>query len=214
MNHKIINVIFPYGSRRRGLAKKLYFKFIEKPSEKSPLTKLKLHLGCGKNYFKGWVNIDINSDTADLKADVTKGLPYEANTVDIIYNEHFIEHLDDTSGVELLKECYRVLKKGGIIRIATLDLDYLCLKYITSWEKQDWIQNRGYKHIQTKAEMMNVVFREWGHQWIYNGEELYRRFREAGFNNIKRKKINRSRNHSLRNLETRKDSKLIMESIK
>ena len=53
----------------------------------------KLHLGCGTNYIKEWINIDRDSKIADKRADLTKGLPYSGNTVSYIYSEHFIEHL-------------------------------------------------------------------------------------------------------------------------
>ena len=51
---------------------------------------LKLNLGCGQAYLSGWINIDIDSDKADLKHDLRNGLPYEDNTADYIFNEHFI----------------------------------------------------------------------------------------------------------------------------
>ncbi len=214
MNNKFVNLILPYRSKRREWVKKIYFKLTKKSSIKDNHKVLKLNLGCGKVYLNGWVNIDIESGIADVNTNLTKGLPYKDNSVGMVYNEHFIEHLEVKTGVMLLKECHRVLKKDGIIRIATLDLDYLCFKYFFSWKKQDWIKNRGYRHIQTKAEMMNTVFREWGHQWIYNDEELSRRLKEAGFRNIRRVKLNKSNNPVLNNLETRKDSKLILEAVK
>lgn len=175
---------------------------------------LKLHVGCGEVYLHGWKNIDFDSPKADLICDLRCPLPYEDNSVDLIYNEHFIEHLTAEEGVVFLKEMHRVLKKGGIIRMATPDLDYLVFKYLFSWKKQDWIERYGYSHLKTKAEMMNASFRYWGHQWIYNFEEISRRLNEAGFAKTQRVKFRQSYHTELRNLETRKDSKLIVESIK
>lgn len=177
-------------------------------------TKLMLNLGCGDVYFEGWINIDISSKKADLLCDLKEPLPYKDNSVDIIYNEHFIEHITAREGSKFLKECYRVLKPGGIFRIATPDLKYILLKYFFIWKNQFWIKKYGYSWIKTKAEMVNIVFREWGHQYLYDKEELKRRLIEAGFNRISSKKLNQSKYQELRNRETRKDSKLILEAVK
>ncbi|MEH2266467.1 class I SAM-dependent methyltransferase [Nostoc sp.] len=175
---------------------------------------LKLHIGCGEVYIQDWINIDVESSKADLKHDLRQPLPYENNTVDLIYNEHFIEHLTAEEGVHFLKEMHRILKPGGVIRIATPDLDYLVFKYWFKWKKQDWIERYGYSHIETKAEMMNAMFHYWGHKWLYNFEELKRRLIQAEFRQIKRVSFRNSQNPNLQDLETRKDSKLIVESAK
>ena len=173
-----------------------------------------LHIGCGETYFDGWINIDIDSDISDLNHDVRKSLPYEDNSADFIYHEHFIEHLTSEEGVVFLKETHRILKKNGIMRIATPDLDYIVFRYIYRWKHQAWIKVYGYSHIQTRAEMMNICFRDWGHQYLYNKEELDRRLRESGFKKIYKQKFNKSKYPELRNRETRRDSRLIFEAEK
>jgi len=175
---------------------------------------LMLHIGCGEVYFTGWTNIDLDSEKADLKHDMRNPLPFENDRVDFIYNEHFIEHLSVQEGIKVLWEFYRVLKRGGVLRIATPDLKYLVFKYFFRWKKQDWITRYGYEWIQTKAEMLNLCFREWGHQYLYDNEELTRRLKEVGFSQIYRRKLNRSNYNELMNRETRKDSRLILEALK
>ncbi len=175
---------------------------------------LMLHIGCGGVYFPGWINIDINSEKADLKYDIKERLPYGDNTVDFIYSEHVIEHFNVEEGLRLLAEFYRILKCNGVVRIATPDLDYIIFRYYFFWKKQDWIKKYGYEWIKTKAEMMNISLREWGHFYVYNEEELRRRLKEIDFKKIHRKKINKSDYYELKNRETRKDSKLILEAVK
>lgn len=77
--------------------------------------KVNLNLGCGEVYLSGWINIDNRNDDVklDLRHDLSRGLPFDDNSVDFIFNEHFLEHLTPEQGVTLLKECYRVLKVGG-----------------------------------------------------------------------------------------------------
>jgi len=175
---------------------------------------LMLNIGCGDVYMDGWVNIDLTSKKADLRHDLRTPLPYEEGMVDFIYNEHFIEHLTVQDGVVVMKEFYRVLKKGGVLRIATPDLDYLIFKYIFGWKRQDWIKTYGYEWLKTRAEMINLCFREWGHQYLYNKEELCRRLKEAGFNDVRPCKLLKSRYQVFWNRETRQDSRLILEAVK
>jgi SAM-dependent methyltransferase len=48
-----------------------------------------------------------------LRADINKGLPFEAMTFDTVFCSHVIEHVD--SPLELLRESRRVLRRGGRI---------------------------------------------------------------------------------------------------
>ena len=173
-----------------------------------------LHVGCGSVHLDGWINIDLESPVADVKHDLRQPLPYPDGSVDLIYNEHFIEHLNIPDGLIFMRECHRVLKSGGILRLATLDLSHVAFRYFFRWKDQDWITRYNCDWLQTPAEMINLVFRAWEHKFIYDAQELNRRLREAGFTMVKRKKLNKSKHVQLRGRETRKDSKLIMEATK
>lgn len=61
--------------------------------------------------------------------DLRKGLPYPSASFDVVYHSHFLEHLTRADAVEFLKECRRVLKVNGILRIAVPDLQYLVADY-------------------------------------------------------------------------------------
>jgi predicted SAM-dependent methyltransferase len=175
-------------------------------------TSLKLNVGCGKAKLAGWVNIDIEPG-ADLVIDVRKGLPFGDNSLDFIYSEHVLEHLLYEEGEKLLKECRRCLKKGGALRLAMPDLDYIIQKYNTDWENQDWLLWPEYEFIKTKGQMINIGFRWWGHKYLYNEEDLRNQLIGAGFQKVARCNWNESSHAELSGLETRRDSKLIMEAI-
>jgi len=68
--------------------------------------------------------------------------------------------------------------------------------------------------IETRAELINIDFRWWGHKHLYDYEELERRLKEVGFEKIKRCNIYNSDYNELKNLETKKESDLIAEVIK
>jgi len=48
-------------------------------------------------------------------------LPFEDRSFSFVYSEHFFEHLPSSLARELFKECYRVLKVGGVIRTVVPD---------------------------------------------------------------------------------------------
>lgn len=176
----------------------------------------RLHLGCGTVRFEGWLNIDIGSNKAkDLELDITWPLPFESDSCEYIYTEHMLEHLDVDQGLNFLRECYRVLKPGGVIRIAIPSLDILIKRsYEGNWNDADWLKWPEFQYIKSRAEMLNIAFRSWGHKWLYDREELHRRLQEAGFTNVVDCNWQKSDHHELEGRETRKDSLLICEATK
>lgn len=181
--------------------------------------KIMLNLGCGTDYKEGWINIDNNSDNniirLDLNWDLRRPLPFKENSVDYIFNEHFIEHLTVEEGQRAIKDAMRVLRRGGVLRMATPDLEVTVDKYLNlPLSKDKTLKKFNLDFIQTRAERINIGFRWWGHKWIYDWEELDRRLREAGCTDFIRGKLCKSKHKELRNLETRKESTLIAEVTK
>lgn len=78
----------------------------------------KLHLGSGAVILPGWLNIDFDSSLASgiYPLDIRNPLPFPDNSISVIFSEHLIEHLSKKDGLELLKECRRVLKPYAPIR--------------------------------------------------------------------------------------------------
>lgn len=94
-----------------------------------------LNLGCGSRYHKSWTNIDFTSTGEGVIAhNLTKGIPFEDDTFDAVYHSHVLEHFSKNDAVFFLKECFRVLKKDGIIRIAVPDLEKIARIYLEQLE--------------------------------------------------------------------------------
>ena len=53
----------------------------------------------------------------DIVADITNGLPFEDNSFDEIIIEHVLEHIEHKYGDFVMNEIYRVLRRGGIVKI-------------------------------------------------------------------------------------------------
>lgn len=61
---------------------------------------------------------------------LAKGIPAESDSVDAVYHSHLLEHLDRPIARAFLLEAYRVLKPGGVHRIAVPDLEEACQRYL------------------------------------------------------------------------------------
>lgn len=177
----------------------------------------KLNIGCGPVRINSWINIDsdIIPGITDLKLDITRGLPFDDNSCSLIYHEHLLQKLPVKEGMIFLQECKRVLKEDGVMRIAMTSLDALIEKcYLGNWKDQAWLNLPRYHHIQSRAEMLNIVFRSWNNQWLYDKEELHRRLYEVGFGVVKDVDWGKSNISELVNKEKRQDSLLICEAYK
>lgn len=101
---------------------KFYFKInLKKKSE------IKIHFGPGPGWEKpddSWIAIDCDASRGDFIADLNKieKLPFLDNSVECIYASHTFEHVSIYNSDMLFKECYRVLREGGIIRIIIPDV--------------------------------------------------------------------------------------------
>lgn len=171
---------------------------------------LYLHLGCGTKNFPGFVNIDMGTTGADVNLDLTKPLPWADRTVKGVFSEHFIEHVTQAQGLRLLMECRRVLVPGGIVRMATPDLADTVSHYNDNYVHPDWA-NYGMAWTENRCERMNIAMRWWGHQWLYDEEELTRVGKLVGLNLKGRFKLGESSDPMLCNREYRDSSTLILE---
>ncbi len=168
----------------------------------------KLHIGCGFNMIDGWLNSDYQPYPTDtLRLDATKTFPIESNQFDYIFSEHMIEHLEYAGGSSMLKECFRVLRKNGTIRVSTPDLPFLIdlyrsdksaqqIEYI-KWATDNFVPDTDYDDVF----VINNFMRAWGHTFIYDEKTLRSAMEKAGFANITRCALNQSGEAAFRDLE-------------
>lgn len=80
---------------------------------------VKLHLGCGPKYIKGYYHIDIaDDDHIDHQGKVEQLDFIPDNSVELIYACHVLEHFGRYEVKDVLREWYRTLEHGGILRLA------------------------------------------------------------------------------------------------
>jgi predicted SAM-dependent methyltransferase len=189
----------------------------------------KLQLGAGSNGLNGWLNSEAfvpSSFTHSLKVareyiflDVCQPFPFEDNSVEYIFHEHVIEHINYHQGQSMLQECFRILKPGGWMRIATPNLqvlvglygrqssvdDKLYLSEYVRFNSGVWSSDLSHVSNNQAVFVLNHALRAWGHQFIYDYQTLSDAVGSAGFINISREEPQKSCDSHLANLEYRKD---------
>jgi predicted SAM-dependent methyltransferase len=82
------------------------------------IDKIFLHIGCGDRRIEGFINSDKNPvSNLDKKMDIRYTWPYRDNTVDGIVGISVFQCLTWRELIFAFRESYRVLKKGGVMRI-------------------------------------------------------------------------------------------------
>lgn len=206
----------------------------------------RINLGCGDNPLPGWTNIDggdglwyhaphhpdiIPLDAFDALAAIADA------SCDFVYSEHFYEHFTLADGFRMACEWARILKPGGVVRLATPDLAqeariYLGQQLPTDREtflrhKRRWLGERHAsesRRFLTPAMLFNFGTRLDGHQFIYDLETLHQQLQAAGFGSITRETFGRSRHGPLDGIDHHsggetggtwlQDVQLIVEAIR
>jgi predicted SAM-dependent methyltransferase len=127
-----------------------------------------LNLGGGGNCIEGCLTADI-TPRADIYVDITKKLPFEDNSIDYIFCEEAIEHINLNDGIALLKECWRILKEGGTMRITTPNLDWFAENSTLSVDS---------------CHQINEIFYNHDHRYLYTTKALRYFVEQTGFVNI------------------------------
>lgn len=158
-----------------------------------PAGGLKLNLGSYTTMFAGWRNIDQIDLTAWAARqgysfachDVRHGLPFDDGVVDLIYASHLLEHLTYAEGHTLLTECRRVLKPGGLLRVAVPDAANLVGAYQAGTIGHfDEISAAGARSPFAAVKLYELLIA--GHQAVYDAPALKAALADAGFGAITR----------------------------
>jgi len=79
---------------------------------------MKINIGCGKkNFGKDWIHID-GSDYDHIYSHDIVNLPFDKDTIDLIYSSHTLEYFDREEVINVLNKWKITLKSNGILRLA------------------------------------------------------------------------------------------------
>jgi predicted SAM-dependent methyltransferase len=170
----------------------------------------RLEIGAGLNIKPGWLTTDLYPDPASnvIALDATERFPLPDACFDYVYSEHMIEHVPFASGQSMLRECFRILKPGGTVRIVTPSIGML-LRVMSAdrgplearyrdWSVGCWVPDAP---LVTNAFFLNNFVRNWGHQFVYDQETMRYAMAAAGFEAIAAREINDSPHAALQDLE-------------
>jgi predicted SAM-dependent methyltransferase len=173
----------------------------------------KLHIGAGNNYLQGWLNSDlVSTDKRIVFLDTSSPFPFKDNTFDYIFSEHHIEHSSYSQGKYMLRECYRTLKPNGKIRVASPDLEVLLGLFnndedgigqqFIKWYTEQFLPELAQHKIYKASFILNSLFYNHGHQFVYDSNTLADSMREAGLTNIVRCVYGESTDEHLKAIES------------
>jgi predicted SAM-dependent methyltransferase len=179
----------------------------------------KLQLGAGEHPHDGWLNTDLHGYGRDdlVFLDVRKRFPLPDTSFDLVYSEHMLEHLTYAEGQSCLRECRRVLRPSGVIRVATPSLERIARLY-----DRDDLQERYVRWAvetlepETDAPLpgvaINNFFRAWGHRFIYDPETLRHALTQAGFVDVEERPIGELEQHLAEQTEFNEYETFVLEA--
>ena len=168
----------------------------------------KLNLGGGGQSPEKWINVDyafaartakipffhvsnsrlkifsLNWNKTIVLHDLRKRFSWNNEYNDVIHSSHTLEHLTKEEGIFYLGECYRVLKKRGIIRIVVPDFRHLVDDYISgALRSNDFVENLGvlFKSRERGIKGRLAPFIQFPHKCMYDAETLLSIMRQLGF---------------------------------
>ena len=119
-----------------------------------------------------------------LWADGIKRIPENDSSVDVIYSCHMVEHLEKLDVASFFKEARRILKSGGIIRLAVPNIKYQVDNYLKDGDADKFIESTHLTRKKPKtiiAKIKYLIIGDRNHQWMYDDKSLCKLLSSAGF---------------------------------
>jgi predicted SAM-dependent methyltransferase len=181
-----------------------------------PAKDLCVNFGCGPNTLRGWVNLDVaRGDDIDIIWDLRRGLPFPDESCTALFGEHVIEHVPKEDGEKLLRECYRVLQPGGVLRLSTPDAERFIRSYAGDGE---FLRHPAFPDtFETPLDRINQMMREYEqHLWAYDADSLSLTLRKAGFSRVIEQQFGQSAHPRMQHIDSegRAFESLYVEGVK
>lgn len=158
--------------------------------------------------------------------DARKKLPFNDGSIDFIYSSHLIEHLRKDEAESVLRECFRVLKRGGLIRLCVPDLQLMARNYLkevediqNNREKQGHLPSERFLEVlgmlrKTRAPFVLKIFSPGEHKWMYDQLSLTALLMSCGFIDVLKRSYKVGEMPDIKFLDNRPEHTLYLEARK
>jgi predicted SAM-dependent methyltransferase len=137
--------------------------------------------------------------------DLSHGIPFPDGSVDFVYSSHFLEHLHKDEAATLLSEAYRVLRKGGTIRVCVPDLAF-AVKLYGQGGREKMLDD--YFFVEQKDSRFAR------HRYMYDLDLLSAKLGAAGFGKVVQCSYGEGSTPDLAVLDNRPEDTLFVEATK
>ena len=124
------------------------------------------------------------SETRIEYADVRERIPVPDGSVDVLYSSHMLEHIDREDAKAFLREGLRVLRPGGILRLAVPDLMFYAKRYAEDGDLEYFMYHTHMTRPRLRGlgkKLSWLVTGDRHHQWMYDARHLCGVLREVGY---------------------------------
>jgi predicted SAM-dependent methyltransferase len=183
-------------------------------------------IGCGRNVHKDFINIDyLWHPEVDVCWDVKQGIPFPKSSMKGVFVEHCLEHFSLPVAFAVLKECWRVLAPGGLLRIIVPDAEL----YLELYHKQrhgdenalfPFQESESFNDMFSPIMSVNRVFYQdrdspSGHRFMYDFQLLKLLLHRLGFASARKVNFREGRDPILLiDSESRRSESLYVEAEK
>jgi predicted SAM-dependent methyltransferase len=129
-------------------------------------------------------------------ADAARRIPHRDGSVDALYASHMLEHLDRAEARCFLAECRRVLRPGGILRLAVPDLRHAAWQYLRLSDGDGFLRHLQFDLDKPRGpveRLHRLLTGGRGHHWMYDRESLVALVEGAGFAEVELMEEGRTR---------------------
>jgi predicted SAM-dependent methyltransferase len=163
----------------------------------------RLQVGCGPHRHSGWLNCDRLISRGVIYLDATRPLPFPDASFEFVFCEHFLTVLTLPRAFDFLRECHRILRPGGVLRLAQTGLEWLeQLLRQPDPAYVEWACQRlpGAPGPSSCLAFNNLIY-GFDFKFVYNRPFLTELLNRAGFSQILSEQVGQSRHTWLQGLE-------------